>query len=214
MIQFVFWFKPEDCRAGCVERVIIKGPFYKLGRNPQTGQPMPLRSAIGLPVGDVQAAARWLAGLGPVFPYPAANPMGAVSAACLTPDGQTWEPEGKAEIVSVQYTQPPVVSGQQVTADMGGQPVGNRGAGITQPPSVPAQRPAKLQPRDPLQATQYEPIDDAGLAVAADGMFDADAQAGTFTDINPNDIGPNGAPQERQRSLDPRPYNPQAQGPG
>lgn len=196
MFSFMFWFPENTYKPGFVERIFVEGPFYKAQRHPQTGQMVPLRDQQGNLIPDIQAAGRWVASLG--FPYPSTKSSGNIH-------GVSFAPEGQPKILAVQKTMPaePSLSGAHVVAaQQHGMPVGNRGHGVTQPPSVPVRAPQTLQPRDPVDASTYDELDPSALPVAADSMFDADAQGGTFTDISP------ATGHEEIRKLEPRPYDP------
>lgn len=195
---FQFWWRQEHLQPGCVERIQIEGPFLQTVRDSQTGQTKNKPSA--------QAAGAWMATLDLPFPKMMVGTQVVVCKPMGAPHAVLFKDSQEKKVSFIQFTPvPPTVSGQNVAAAMPyGPPRGNPGD-TSMPPLA---SPRGMAPRSPEEAARYQDLTAAGLPVATDGYLDADAQGGTFMDLEINKELANPGTGESPRSLEPRPYDP------
>ncbi len=192
---YVFDCPPEQCRAGCVDRVVVETQFLAQARDKQGQVVIDRRTNQPALVPDKRATWNWLA---QNLSYPL--PPGA-NFKCMILSMEMHQ-ERKPWVVNRSVA--PVATDQRHVG--GGAPVGEPFATrqtITQPP----QAGRKGQKRE--GAPEYEPIDQSGLPAVGDQMFgDSSGDAGTFSDVGIDD-------QEQVRELrrppGPRPPEPPKQ---
>jgi len=162
-LLFLFACKPGTERAGCVERVMVEGPFViQTGIDPATRQPKYAP--------DVAKAGAWCAAKLKELGYPL--PGGAFDGEFKGRCAQQTQPS----IICVQSTLPTLDPTAVNSGQPWGPPVAN-GVNMAPPPMVGPQRAPGT--------VDYEPLDPSALPRTQDGLFeDGDAQGGTYADID------------------------------
>ena len=173
MPMYTFECPPQQRIAGCVEKIVVRTPYWRGKVHPNGAPVIDPRTNRQVPEPDSQQTWAWISQQNLPLP-PSASFSGSI---------QTYTPDTNlpAEVIAVQYTQPQVQGHAPIHAPYG-QPVGNAGA-YQPPPMVDSrfQNPAAK----PYRQDPFEPLDGAALPGGTDSMMgDVDPSGGTFTDTD------------------------------